>query len=175
MARLITLVCGTVLAVAGLVALPAPVHAADISAARDKATIEALEARFAAAVNAKDLNAIMSVYTPGSELFLFDVNPPRQYVGWSAVKGDWDGLFKAFPGPFKLSMSDLSITVVGPVAYGHNIQEYLTTRANGSRVHEFCRVTDVYRKIQGRWLIVQEHASMPVDYITFKADLLSRP
>ena len=26
------------------------------------------------------------------------------------------------------------------------------------------RVTDVYRKIDGKWLIVQEHVSVPIDF-----------
>jgi len=37
------------------------------------------------------------------------------------------------------------------------------------------RVTDVYRKIKGEWLIVQEHVSFPVDIDSGKADLLSKP
>ena len=49
------------------------------------------------------------------------------------------------------------------------------TRANGSKKDLNVRVTDVYRKIHGRWLIVQEHVSVPVDIGTGKADLLSRP
>jgi hypothetical protein len=37
------------------------------------------------------------------------------------------------------------------------------------------RVTDVLRKVNGKWLIVQEHVSVPVDLATAKADLTSRP
>jgi ketosteroid isomerase-like protein len=37
------------------------------------------------------------------------------------------------------------------------------------------RVTDVFRKLDGHWRIVQEHVSFPVDVSTGKADLLSRP
>lgn len=173
MTRPITLICGTALAIAGLVVLPAPVHAADT--ARDKAAIESLEARFSAAFNARDLNAIMSVYAPGTGLFVFDVTPPRQHVGWADYKSDWQDLFKAFPGPIHFSITDLSIAVVGPVAYGHSIQRVLFTQANGSKVDNVLRVTDVYRRIHGRWLIVQEHVSVPVDGQTGKADWLSRP
>jgi ketosteroid isomerase-like protein len=174
MARLITLI-GTALAVAGLVALPSPVHAADAATSRDKAAIEALEARFTAAFNAKDVNAIMRVYEPGPGLFVFDVTPPRQHVGWADYKTDWEDTFKPIRGPVHFSISDLSITVVGPLAYGHSIQESVFTWANGSKADVIVRVTDVYRKIHGRWLIVQEHVSLPVDLNTGKADLLSRP
>jgi len=37
------------------------------------------------------------------------------------------------------------------------------------------RVTDVYRKTGGRWKIVQEHVSVPVDFATGKPDMLSKP
>jgi ketosteroid isomerase-like protein len=37
------------------------------------------------------------------------------------------------------------------------------------------RITDVYRKIGGKWLIVLEHVSVPVDLATGKPDMLSKP
>jgi ketosteroid isomerase-like protein len=172
MTRLLTLLSGTALAAAGLLAVP---HAADAATARDKAAIEALEARFAAAFNAKDVNAIMRVYEPGSSLFVFDVTPPREHVGWADYKADWEGTFKSTPGPIHFSISHLGVTVVGPVAYGHSIQTETFTRANGAKGELVVRVTDVYRKLDGRWLIVQEHVSVPVNLDTGKPDLLSKP
>lgn len=141
----------------------------------DKAAIEALEQEFMAAMNAKDVDAIMKFYAPGAGLFVFDVTPPRQHVGWDDYKKDWQDAFAALPGPIKFSISDLHITVAGSVAYGHNIQGGYMTRKDGSRLESFVRVTDVYRKIHGHWLIVQEHVSVPVDFDTGKADLLSKP
>lgn len=175
MVRLVRLLWGAALSVAGLATLSAPVHAADTGAARDKAAIEALEAQFAVAFNAKDVSAIMRLYEPGSGLFVFDLSPPRQHVGWADYKADWEDTFKPIPGPIHFSISHLSVTVVGPVAYGHSIQEVRFTRANGSKGDLVVRVTDVYRKMHGRWLIVQEHVSVPVDPDTGKADLLSKP
>jgi uncharacterized protein (TIGR02246 family) len=175
MARLIVPLLASALAVAGLITLPAPVQAANASAARDKAAIEALEARFADAINAKDVSAIMSLYRPGPDLFVFDVTPPRQHVGWTNYRADWEQTFKTTPGPIRFSISHLSITVVGPVAYGHSIQKLMFTRKSGSQAELVVRVTDVYRKLHGRWLIVQEHVSVPVDLDTGKADLLSKP
>ena len=175
MVRLARFICGTALAAAGLVVLPAPAHAGGTAAAHDKAAIEALEARFAAAFNAKDVDAIMRVYEPGPDLFVFDVTPPRQYVGAAAYRADWKDTFKVMPAVFHFSISDLTVTVVGPVAYGHSIQTDAFTRTNGSKGAFVIRVTDVYRKIHGKWLIVQEHVSVPVDLTTGKPDLLSKP
>jgi ketosteroid isomerase-like protein len=37
------------------------------------------------------------------------------------------------------------------------------------------RATDIYRKVNGKWLIEHEHYSVPVDLTTAKADLTSKP
>ncbi len=146
-----------------------------LAGANDKSDIEALEKRYTDAVLAKDLNAIMSCYAPGDQLFVFDAVPPREYPSWEAYKKDWEQLLAAFPGPITYSLSDQSITVVGSVGYGHNIQTGQFTRKDGSKLDLVVRVTDVYRKVGGKWLIVHEHVSFPVDLDTGKADLLSKP
>ena len=65
---------------------------------KDEQEIRALEDKFAAAFIAKDVDAIMKVYAPGDELFVFDLVPPRQYVGWDAYKKDWQATFAMSPG-----------------------------------------------------------------------------
>jgi ketosteroid isomerase-like protein len=85
------------------------------AAAADEAEIKALEARFAAAFNAKDIDAIMKIYVPGKSLVVFDVVPPRQYVGSEAYRKDWGNFFAMFKGPVKFDISDLAIeTAAGP-------------------------------------------------------------
>src|SRR5205807_1138598 len=103
------LVCSIALAA---IALPSAV-AAHSSKTDTRAAIQALEERFAAAVRAKDLDAIMKVYAPGSDLFVFDVVPPRQYVGADAYRKDWKGFLDTFKGSVKFTVSDLSIDAAG--------------------------------------------------------------
>lgn len=141
----------------------------------DKASIEALVRNYNDSFNARDVDKIMSCYAPGKGLFVFDAIPPREYPSWEAYKKDWEGLFSAYPGPVKNTVSELDITVVGSIAYGHDIQAGTFTRKDGSKLNVTVRVTDVYRKLNGKWLIVQEHVSLPVDLETGKADLLSKP
>lgn len=148
---------------------------AQAKAASDKAAIEALYKQYSAAFSARDVDKIMQAYLPGDELFVFDVTPPRQHVGWADYKKDWQDLFAAFPGPLKDEVSDLSISTHGAVAYGHHIESGFFTHKDGSRVDIAVRVSDVYRKVNGKWYIAQEHVSVPVDIETGKADLLSKP
>lgn len=155
-------------------AQPAKPVAAKPAGPSDKAQIEALEKGFAAALGAKDAAKIMSYYTHDG-LFVFDVDPPREHVGWDDYKKDWDGFLGSIKGPVTFDMSDLSITVVGSVAYGHSIQDIRYPAADGSKAELVVRVTDVYRKTAGKWRIVLEHVSVPVDLDTMKPDLLSKP
>lgn len=156
---------------AGTIAASSSAWAAD----SDKARIEALESRFAAAFNAKDLDAIMKVYVPDKSLFVFDVVPPRQYLGWDAYRKDWQDFLAGFKGPIKFTISELAVSTDGIIGYGHSIQRVTGTDTKGKATDMTVRVTDVYRKIKGQWLIVQEHVSVPVNLDTGKPDLNSAP
>ena len=143
---------------------------------RDEQEIRALEERFAAAFRAKDVPTIMKGYAPGSGLFVFDVTPPRQYVGFDAYKQDWEGLFATFSGPVdKFEVQDLSIVTGDKLAYSHSIQPAILTAKDGSKFDFTARVTDCYRKIDGKWLITHEHVSVPVDLNTGKPDFTAKP
>jgi ketosteroid isomerase-like protein len=143
--------------------------------AGDVAQIKALEGRFAAAFNAKDIGAIMKVYAPGPGLFVFDVVPPRQYVGADAYKKDWQSFLATFKGPVKFTISDLSVGAGRTFGYSHSIQTVSGTDKDGKPIDLTVRVTDVYRKIAGHWRVVHEHVSVPVDLATDKPDLTSKP
>ena len=155
-------------------ATKAPPAAAKPSGPSDRAQIEALERGFAAGFGARNVDKIMSYYA-SEGLFVFDVSPPREHVGWADYKKDWQDLFDAFPGAAAIQISEQSITVVGSVAYGHSIQDAHFTAKDGTAMELVVRVTDVYRKLGGRWKIVQEHVSVPVDLATLKPDTLSKP
>ncbi len=72
-------------------------------------------------------------------------------------------------------MQDLSIVTDGKLAFSHSIQPGILTAKDGSKFNLVARVTDAYRKINGKWLIVHEHVSIPVDLNTGKADPTSKP
>jgi uncharacterized protein (TIGR02246 family) len=165
----------TVTTVALIVGVAFSVLPAAAQPASDEAKIRALEAQFAAAFNAKDADAIMKVYVPDESLVVFDVVPPRQYVGAKAYRKDWQDFFGSVKGPLKFEISDLSVTAAGPLGYGHSIQRISGTDAKGQPIDLTVRVTDVYRKIKGNWLIAHEHVSVPVDLDTGKPDLSSKP
>ncbi|MBV8116403.1 MAG: nuclear transport factor 2 family protein [Candidatus Eremiobacteraeota bacterium] len=131
----------------------------------DVAQLRALEQAFATAMNHKELDAVMAVYAPGPELFVFDVvGPPSVHSGWAAYREAFRNMFAAIAGPLALTMSDLDIHAGGEVAYSRSLQRVSGTYAKSGKQFDYSvRVTDVYRKIGGQWLIVQEHLSLPLE------------
>lgn len=143
--------------------------------ADDIAQIRTLENKLAAAAEARNLDAIMKAYLPDETLFVFDVIPPRQYVGAKAFRKDWGDFLGGTKGPLQYEITDVDVTVVATVAYGHSIQRIVATGVKGDPIDLTTRVTDVYRKIESNWVIVQEHISIPVDLDTGKPDFSSKP
>src|SRR6185437_13067067 len=87
---------------------------------KDVEAIRRLELQFAEAVNAGNVDAIMKVYVPGQSLVVFDVVPPRQYIGADAYRKDWQAFVSMFAGPVKFDISDLVISANGELAYSHS-------------------------------------------------------
>jgi ketosteroid isomerase-like protein len=141
----------------------------------DKADIAALENHLMSSVRSKDLDGVMSVYVSDDSLFVFDVIPPRQYVGATAYREDWKGVLTSFNGPITAEITDLRISSTNDLGFGHSIQHLSGIDRSGKKIDWTLRVTDCYRKIGGKWLIVHEHYSVPVDLQTAKADLTSKP
>ena len=137
--------------------------------------ITAAEQRIADGFKAKNIGQIMSCYVPDESLVVFDVIPPRQYVGAKAYRKDWEDLFAAFPGPAEAEIHDLSVKADHSLGYAHLVTRSVLTDKNGKKLESMVRTTDVFQKIGGKWLIVHEHNSVPVDLASGKADLLSQP
>ncbi len=74
----------------------------------------------------------------------------------------------------KLVYTAAAILVLLGIAVGP-LHLHAQSTADGSKTHLVVRFTDVLRKSAGKWLIVQEHVSFPVDPTTGKADMLSTP
>jgi uncharacterized protein (TIGR02246 family) len=152
-----------------IMALGGPVWA---DAASD---IRALEDRFVAAFKAKDVDAIMKVYAPGQTLVAFDVVPPRQYVGAASYRKDWQSFLGNFDGPVTVELTDLDIAADRNLAYSHSIQHVAGTDKQRKKLDLTVRVTHVYKKVHGRWQIIHDHVSVPVDLETGKPNLSSKP
>lgn len=46
------------------------------------------------------------------------------------------------------------------------------TSRDGERTHVHAAVTDIWQRIDGKWLYIHEHSSVPVDIASGTAELL---
>jgi ketosteroid isomerase-like protein len=142
--------------------------------ANAQAQLEMLERNFATAMNAKDVDAVMAVYAPARSLFVFDVvGPPGVHTGWDEYRNAFKQMFAAIDGPLHFSIVKSEAEVSGDFAYGRSLQRVSGVHTNGKPFDYTVRVTDVYKKIDGEWLIVQEHISLAVDRKSFSPILHS--
>src|SRR5882672_10910488 len=122
-----------------LAAIPADAAESDEQAIRD------LEVKFGQAFIAKDVDAIMKVYAP--DVVVFDVVPPRQYVGADAYRKDWEVYVASIDGPVQFALTDLEVVADGNLGFSHSIQHVSGVDTKGQNFNNAFRVTDVYQKI----------------------------
>ena len=164
----------TLLAITLVIGALAPMFNATVVRADAADELRAAQQSIATGAEARNLDAIMSNYLRSGKLFVFDVYPPRAYIGYDAFRKDWHDFLEAFKGPITYEMLDMDVDTDGTLGYVHVIEHIAGTNSEGQSVEINMRVTELYRKINGKWLIEHEHASVPVDLKTGMADVLSK-
>ena len=152
-------------------ALITPAYSGTKADAEIKASLDHL----VTAVNARDINSIMEFYVPDESVFIFDAVLPRQYVGATALRKNWQGFLAAYPTDIHAAMSDWKIEAEGSLGYGHGMFRVTGVDKGGKPLDINTRVTYVFKKIHGKWLAVHEHGSWPVNWTTGQADVSSKP
>ena len=130
----------------------------------DEAGIRQQIDKLVEALRATDLEAVKSIYAP--DMVSFDVGPPLQVVGVEAKAKNWIEVFTAFRHPIDYEIRGLSITVDGDLAVAHSINRLQGTLKNGNRSGFWVRATFCWQRIGGEWLVVHDHASVPLDVAT---------
>ncbi len=87
----------------------------------------------------------------------------------------WQELFEPYQNPINYEARDLSIAAGDGVAFSHSLNRISGPMKNGHETDRWLRWTACYRKINGKWLIVHEQASVPVDLGNGKAMLDLKP
>jgi ketosteroid isomerase-like protein len=139
----------------------------------NEADIKRVIEGYVEAFRARDLDGVMSIYAP--EIVTFDVVPPLQYVGAVAMRKRWEEVFSSLPGPVGYEIADLSITVGEDMAFTHSFNRISATLPTGQQIGTWVRWTACWRKIGGKWLLVHDQISVPVDLKTGRAVLDLKP
>jgi len=125
------------------------------------------------ACRAKDLDRLMSLYSPDSTYF--DVVPPLQFAGTAAIRRNFQRWFDEYEGPIGLATRDLDVSASGDVAFVHMLHRDSGTMKNGQARAIWVRSTVCCQRSNGKWLITHEHISVPVDFRSGRAMMNLEP
>ncbi len=129
--------------------------------ATEEVAIRKLVDAFVTSIRAKDLDGVMAAFAP--DVVSFDLGPPLQHGGGETFAKRWRELFDAYEGALDYEVRDLSITAGDDVAFSRSLNHVSGTLKNGQKTARWLRWTAGYRKLDGKWLIVHEQVSVPID------------
>jgi uncharacterized protein (TIGR02246 family) len=125
----------------------------------DEAAIRDLVTNWARAVRTKNLPGILANHS--SDVLMFDVPPPVQSKGIEAYKKTWDLFFSWSHDPVVFDISEMDVTAGNDVAFVTAVMRCTGTEANGDNIELEFRLTIGLRKIDGQWIVMHEHHSIP--------------
>jgi ketosteroid isomerase-like protein len=123
---------------------------------------------------AKTLDEEMKCYDASNDLTLYDVNTPREFDGPAAVRANFKPTYDNVSN-IKMQMSEERVMTDGNLALSTGIVHMTGTDKSGKAVDLSWRSTNVWRNENGTWKIVHAHYSFPVDVVTGRPDMQSKP
>jgi ketosteroid isomerase-like protein len=115
---------------------------------------------YAKAVSAKDIERVMSFFAPN--LTSFDLEPPLRYAGADNKRRRWQEGFAAYTR-IAYEVRELNVTTDGELGLVHGLNHFNGTLANGRVTDVWVRWTACFRRIDGVWLVVHDHVSVPAN------------
>ena len=126
-----------------------------------------------AAVAAQDTVALAARQAPG--VTTFDVLPPLRSRGSGAVQEKTRAWFDSYRGAPGYEVAELEVHAHGDVGFCSFLYRVTGTLTAGGEVDMWVRATLGCRLVDGRWLVVHDHESVPFDPSTGEALLSLRP
>jgi ketosteroid isomerase-like protein len=126
--------------------------------------IRALLDSRSAAMGDKDIEWVMSLYSP--DIVYFDLVPPLQYAGSSALRERFSDWFGRWTGPIGQELGDLKVIAGDTVAAAWMLIRASGTLKTGQDVDFWVRVSNSFQRSGDRWFITHEHVSLPVNMQT---------
>ena len=119
---------------------------------------QALQDAFMTAMRANDVDGLAACYTADATNFPLD---SMSGIGPESVRASWGGFFGAFR-IIDASLSDDQLIVLGDTAIAWGLFNITAVPVEGGEpVDMQGRYTDVAKNIDGTWLYVMDHASVP--------------
>jgi ketosteroid isomerase-like protein len=121
----------------------------------DEQEIRELIERWAKAVRDVDYDGILAHHSP--DMLMFDLPPPLAFKDLKAYRKTWDLFFSMQPRPIAFEIQRMEVTAGAEVAFATALMQ---CEGEGLAKFDF-RLTVGLRKVEGLWVILHEHHSVP--------------
>lgn len=128
-------------------------HQTNESAVRD------LLERWAAAVRTKNMSEMLASHSP--EFRMFDVPPPFESRGLAAYQDTWRLFYSSQPEPIAFDIKWLEVVAGDDVAFAFAHMQCIDPTEKAQRKPLDFRLTVGLRRVDGHWIIIHEHHSVP--------------
>jgi uncharacterized protein (TIGR02246 family) len=126
----------------------------------DEAAIRALITRWADAVHAGNLDAVLADHDP--DIVMFDVPPPYDGLrGIDAYRDSWPPFFEWQRQGASFEIVELDVTAGDDVAFAWALLRCGKPEEFEANPDNRLRLTIGLRKVNGRWVVTHEHHSFP--------------
>lgn len=114
--------------------------------------------RFQEAWKARDMSFIRSFFAHDPDMLLFFER--RQLRGWDDVETLYENMFAhALPGSVKSTYSNVDTRAGADLAYANANFHLTVTNPEGEEMTDEGRVTVVFERRDGRWVVIHRHTS----------------
>ena len=135
--------------------------------ASTQSEVRALLDSWSAAIRMKDIDRLMSLYSP--DAVYFDLVPPLQITGSAAIRRNFSRWFETWESSIGVEIRDLNTLASGDVAAAHMLHRTSGTLKDRREVGYWVRATVCCQPSNQKWLITHEHISLPVDFASGSA------
>ena len=125
----------------------------------NESAVRHLLEQWAAAVRAKNVPNVLANHAP--DFVMFDVPPPFESRGLAAYEDTWKLFYSSQPDPIAFDIEWLEVVAGDDVAFAFAHMRCVEPTEHAQRTPLNFRLTVGLRKVEGQWIIVHEHHSIP--------------
>jgi len=115
----------------------------------------------------RDAELATSFYVKDERYALFDIMPPVIDAGFDRLLEKTKAFFAATEGPVEIEITNRHIGTGADMAYLRALMTAKAKFADGRTLSTTTRYTLVFQLIDGDWLVVHEHNSLPAEGLSF--------
>jgi uncharacterized protein (TIGR02246 family) len=132
----------------------------------DETALKAVDESFVQAFNKKDVDGVLACYA--DDAVVMDPGPGMMARGKDEIRKSYTALFGT-PAGMALHLDDAHYRAVGSLGYGYGLWTITMKDPEGKVTEMKGRACDVFEKRGGKWVIIVDHASVPIPPLSVPA------